>query len=50
MSPETLELQLFDWKTHTANQRGEASHEAYKGRQQAIVARRLWGGEPGWKS
>jgi uncharacterized protein (TIGR04552 family) len=40
----TLEFQLFDRETLTANEAGEGNHGAYKQRQLNLVSERLWGG------
>ena len=39
----TLEFQVFDEETLETNRRGEANHDAYKNRQLAVIAQRLWG-------
>jgi len=41
----TLEIQLFDEASYDQNQHGDANHEAYKQRQLASVAKRLWGAD-----
>ena len=40
----TLEFQLFDAETVTANESGDGNHGAYKERQIALVSERLWTG------
>jgi uncharacterized protein (TIGR04552 family) len=40
----TLEFQLFDRATVSANEAGEGNHGAYKQRQLNLVSERLWGG------